>query len=55
MYEDLAPIALEFAQRLADAMDPADRPAFERSIDRLTERSAKLAAEYAKGRGSDEP
>jgi DNA-binding MarR family transcriptional regulator len=55
MYDDLAPIALEFAQRLADAMDPADRAAFERSIDRLTERSAKLAAEYAKGRGSDEP
>ncbi|MBX9826723.1 MAG: MarR family transcriptional regulator [Xanthobacteraceae bacterium] len=50
MYDDLAPIALEFAQRLADALDPADRAAFERSVDRLTERSAKLAAEYGKGR-----
>ena len=51
MYEDLAPIALDFAQRLADAIDPADRAAFDRAIDRLTERSAKLAAECAKGRG----
>jgi DNA-binding MarR family transcriptional regulator len=50
MYDDLAPIALEFAQRLADAMDPADRAAFDRSIDRLTERSARLAAEYGKGK-----
>jgi DNA-binding MarR family transcriptional regulator len=55
MYDDLAPIALEFAQRLADALDPADRAAFDRSIDRLTERSAKLASEYARGKGSGEP
>jgi DNA-binding MarR family transcriptional regulator len=50
MYDDLAPIALDFANRLAEAIDPADRPAFERSVDRLIERSAKLAAEFAKGR-----
>ena len=50
MYDDLAPIALNFANRLAEVIDPADRPAFDRSIDRLTERSAKLAAEFAKGR-----
>ena len=43
MYDDLAPIALDFARRLADAIDPADRAAFERAIDRLTERSRKLA------------
>ena len=49
MYDDLAPTALEFARRLSDALDPTDRAAFERSIDRLTERSAKLAAEYGKG------
>jgi DNA-binding MarR family transcriptional regulator len=48
-YEDLAPIAQEFANRLAEVVDPADRAAFERAIDRLTERSAKLAAEVAKG------
>jgi DNA-binding MarR family transcriptional regulator len=50
MYDDLAPIALDFGRRLADAMDPDDRAAFERSVDRLTERSAKLAAEFAKGK-----
>jgi hypothetical protein len=49
MYEDLAPIALEFAERLSEAIDPADRAAFERAVNRLTERSAKLAAEVAKG------
>ncbi|MCX7314969.1 MAG: MarR family winged helix-turn-helix transcriptional regulator [Alphaproteobacteria bacterium] len=48
MYDDLAPIALDFANRLAEAVDPADRAAFERSVDRLTERSAKLAEEFAK-------
>ncbi len=48
MYDDLAPIALDFANRLAEVIDPAGRAAFERSIDRLTERSAKLAAEFAK-------
>jgi DNA-binding MarR family transcriptional regulator len=50
MYDDLAPVALEFARRLADAMDPDDRVAFERSIDRLTARSVKLAAEFTKGK-----
>jgi DNA-binding MarR family transcriptional regulator len=50
MYDDLAPIALDFARRLAEVIDPADRPAFERAIDKLAERSAKLAAEFAKGR-----
>ena len=50
MYEDLAPSAIEFAKRLSDVVDPADRAAFERAIDRLTDRSAKLAAEFAKGK-----
>jgi DNA-binding MarR family transcriptional regulator len=50
MYDDLAPIALDFASRLCEAMEPADRATFERSLDRLTERSAQLAAEIAKGR-----
>jgi DNA-binding MarR family transcriptional regulator len=50
MYDDLAPIALDFANRLAEVIDPADRAAFERSVDRLIERSAKLAAEFTKGR-----
>lgn len=52
MYDDLAPIALDFASRLCEAVDTADRAAFERAIDRLTERSAKLAAEVAKGKSA---
>ena len=50
MYDDLAPVALDFATRLSEAVDSADRAAFERAIDRLTERSVKLAAEFAKGK-----
>jgi len=30
VYRNLAPVALDFARRLADAIDPADRPAFAR-------------------------
>ena len=50
MYDDLAPIALDFANRLSEVVDTADRAAFERAIDHLIERSAKLAAEFAKGK-----
>ena len=50
IYEDLAPIALNFARRLAEAVDPCDREAFERAIDRLIERSAELSAEIARSR-----
>jgi DNA-binding MarR family transcriptional regulator len=50
IYEDLAPIALDFTKRLSEAIDPADRSAFERAVDRLTERSAVLAAEVAKSK-----
>ena len=49
MYEELAPVALDFAERLSEVMDPADRAAFERSVDRLTERSAMLAQHAARG------
>jgi len=49
MYDDLAPIALQFTNRLSEAIEPADRPAFERAVDRLTARSAELAFEFAKG------
>ncbi|HTS39853.1 MAG TPA: MarR family winged helix-turn-helix transcriptional regulator [Xanthobacteraceae bacterium] len=48
IYQDLAPIALDFAQRLVEVVEPADRAAFNRAIDRLTERSAALAAEINK-------
>jgi DNA-binding MarR family transcriptional regulator len=45
IYQELAPIALEFARRLSEVIEPADRAAFDRAVSRLTERSAKLAAE----------
>jgi DNA-binding MarR family transcriptional regulator len=47
IYEELAPGALEFARKLADVVDPADQPAFERALQQLTERSRVLAAEVA--------
>jgi DNA-binding MarR family transcriptional regulator len=50
MYEELAPIALDFMQRLCSAIEPADRAAFERAIATLTQRSAELAAEVSKTR-----
>jgi DNA-binding MarR family transcriptional regulator len=46
-YEELAPIAIDFAERLSEVIAPADRAAFERAIDALTDRSAKLSAEAA--------
>ena len=39
IYDDLAPGALDFARRLFETVDPADRAAFERAVARLTERS----------------
>ena len=53
IYQDLAPVALDFARRLSEAIEPADRMAFERAVDRLTERSAALAAEITNGGRKD--
>ena len=47
MYDDLAPIALEFRRPLVRSRGSWTCAAFERAIDRLIERSAKLAAEFA--------
>jgi DNA-binding MarR family transcriptional regulator len=44
IYDDLAPGALDFARRLFETVDPADRPAFERAVARLTEQSRLLTA-----------
>ena len=52
IYDDLAPLALDFASRLMDMVDDADRAALNRALTILTERSAKIAAELANGRGS---
>ncbi len=52
MYEDLAPVALDFARQLADAVDPADRAAFERAVAQLGDRAARLAAAFGKSQAS---
>ena len=43
VYEELAPIALDFTKHLTEAIAPADRAAFDRAIDNLTRKSATLA------------
>lgn len=45
IYEEVAPRALEFTQRLADAISPADRAAFDRVVKLLTQRSGDLVGE----------
>jgi len=47
MYDELAPHALDFAQRLTEMLPPADRDAFDRAVKKLTDRSAQLVAEVA--------
>jgi DNA-binding MarR family transcriptional regulator len=54
MYEDLAPVALAFARRLSEVLNPADRAAFDRALRQLTERSARIAADFANGRAQNE-
>jgi DNA-binding MarR family transcriptional regulator len=49
IYSDLAPSALEFARKLMETVEPADRAAFGRALNKLTERSAQIAADIAKG------
>lgn len=48
IYEDMTPIALDFAKRLEDGIPAADRDAFERAIQGLTARSSTLADEFCK-------
>ena len=47
IYEDLAPGAAEFARHVEEAIDPADRPAFERALQQIIRRSKPLADEVA--------
>ena len=53
VYSDLAPTALAFAEKLMESVDAADRPALDRALTKLTQRSAQLAAEVVKGRGGE--
>jgi DNA-binding MarR family transcriptional regulator len=43
IYEELAPIALDFAHKLTEAIAPADRAAFNRAVESLTKKAATLA------------
>jgi len=45
VYEELAPRALEFTQKLSEVVSPSDRAAFDRAVAQLTERSAELVRE----------
>lgn len=47
IYQDLAPVALDFVQRLTEVVNPGDRAAFDRALKQLTDRSTVLAAEVA--------
>lgn len=49
IYNELAPIALEFVRQLLETVDAADRVALDRAIRKLTERSAQLAPRIANG------
>jgi DNA-binding MarR family transcriptional regulator len=42
IYQDLVPVASAFARRLVEAIDPADRAAFDRALARLAERAGRL-------------
>jgi DNA-binding MarR family transcriptional regulator len=44
----IVPLAIEFADRLMETVDAADRPALDRALRTLGERSAKLAGDIAK-------
>jgi DNA-binding MarR family transcriptional regulator len=50
LYEQLAPSALDFMDRLSEVVAPADRPAFDRAMKQLTKRSAELVAEIERGK-----
>lgn len=50
MYDELAPIATRFADSLLASVDAADRPALDRALKKLTERSGEIVADIAKPR-----
>jgi DNA-binding MarR family transcriptional regulator len=53
VYDELTPIAFNFAHQLLQTVDATDRAALDRALKKLTERSAQLAADLANrtGRG----
>jgi DNA-binding MarR family transcriptional regulator len=53
VYEELAPRARDFTEKLSEAVAAADRAAFDRAVSKLTERSAALVAEAESKRGTE--
>ena len=51
IYNELAPIAFDFARRLLDTVDASDRAALDRALRKLTERAAQLSADIASRHG----
>jgi DNA-binding MarR family transcriptional regulator len=47
VYDELAPAALEFVRQLMETVDPADRAALNRVVNKLIERSAQLSVGVA--------
>jgi DNA-binding MarR family transcriptional regulator len=52
IYDELAPIALDFGRQLIDTVDEADRAALDRALKKLAERSAQLAPDIVNGGGT---
>jgi DNA-binding MarR family transcriptional regulator len=50
MYDELAPIATRFADRLLDSIDAGDRAALDRALKKLTQRCGELVADIANQR-----
>jgi DNA-binding MarR family transcriptional regulator len=44
VFEELAPRARDFTEKLSEVVSPADRAAFDRAVSQLTQRSAELVA-----------
>ncbi len=55
IYEELAPRALDFMDRLFEVVALPDRPAFDRAMKQLTRRSAELVAQGEPDKGENRP
>jgi len=54
VYEELAPRAREFTDKLSEVVNDVDRAAFDRAVAQLTERTAELVAQAARNHGDGE-
>ena len=52
IYNELAPIALDFADQLLSSVDAADRAALDRALKKLIEQSSQLTPELTTPRGA---